>query len=498
MPDGVGTATAAIRGGSVIDLAEWDGDSADLLRQPARPRLTRARGWQRGPRSGSCRQLPNVRQQLGGESTANLVEPVAARLDPPQRRPRGSRRSSRAFVALPSPAASSALALWVVHTWAFAGAHATPYLVVVSPERRTGKTRLLEVLELIVRRPWRAASASEAALFRRIALDAPALMLDEIDAIFGSASERTEPLRAVLNAGNRPGASVARCVGQAEKRVEDFSVYCPKVLAGIDSGRLPDTITDRAVVIHMKRRHAGESVERLRSHKAEADAAPLRDDLAAWAAHHSPRLAEAEPELPDPLNDRAADSWEPLFAIADEAGGEWPDLTRAAAVELTNADDDEATRGAQVLRAMRNAMNGHDVIATAELLEAINADDELPFGGWRDGRGLDARGLARLVRPYGVRPRSIRVEDATPKGYRRDDLREVWERYLPTPPEAQHAPQPPQPPSQSPPEIPASNGHVADVADVAAPAGSNGSDYAQRYRERVKAGAWGLGSGAEA
>ncbi len=92
-------------------------------------------------------------------------------------------------------------------------------------------------------------------------------------------------------------------------------------------------------------------------------------------------LRDAIPELPDELGDRQADAWEPLLAIADLAGGDWGDRARSAAIELSaTADGDEIGRGTQLLVGIRGALDGREVITTAELLEAINADDELPFG----------------------------------------------------------------------------------------------------------------------
>ncbi len=309
------------------------------------------------------------------------------------------------YVVLPGEAERTAVALFVAHTWAFDASHATPYLVVVSPERRTGKTRLLEALTVLAREPWHATSPTEAVLFRKIAKDKPTLLLDEIDAIFGSATERTEPVRAILNAGNRAGASVPRCVGKGSELV-DFSVFSPKVLAGIDTGRLPDTITDRAVVIRMKRRHAGEPVQRFRIRSAIAEAADVNLWLEDWAGRHVGALTEAEPGLPAELGDRAMDAWEPLVAIADLAGDEWTGRARSAAVALSgNGAEEEATYGTQLLQAIAATMDGRERIATAELLEAINADEELPFGGWSDGKGISARGLARKLKPYGVRPK---------------------------------------------------------------------------------------------
>lgn len=203
------------------------------------------------------------------------------------------------FVVLPGPAERLALGLWALHSWAFSSAHCTPYLLVLSPERRAGKTRLLEVLELLAARPWRVAGSSEAAMFRKIEAHNPTLLLDEVDAIFGSHTERTEPLRAVLNAGNRPGSSIPRCVGEGSKQtVVDFDVYCAKVLAGIDTGQLPDTIVDRAITVTMKRRTAAEPVQRFRHRHAKAQTEALREQLAVWAAAAADDLRDAEPELP--------------------------------------------------------------------------------------------------------------------------------------------------------------------------------------------------------
>ena len=341
------------------------------------------------------------------------------------------------YVVLPGKHERHAVALWVAHAWALDGAHATAYILIVSPEKRSGKTRAMEVLELLVARPWRVTGASEAAMFRKIAKNRPTLLLDEIDAIFGSHSERTEPLRAILNAGNRPGATVARCVGE-NKDVEDFPIYCAKALAGIDNDhRIPDTIRDRAVTIRMQRKTGAEPVERLRHRTADAEAKPLRMEFEAWAAGAAvDLLLEADPDLPVELDDRAAEAWEPLLAIADLAAGEWPSRARAAAIALSGEEDrDEVTTGTMLLRAIRDAFGDSDRMATVDLLGTINADDELPFGGWREGKGLDGRRLAKLLKPYGVKPRPIRIDGEVAKGYLREQLEEVWQRWLPSSPD---------------------------------------------------------------
>lgn len=378
---------------------------------------------------------------------------------------------ARRYVVLPGDAEALALALWVLHSWAINGAHATPYLLVVSPEKRSGKTRLLEVLALLVRAPWHTNSTSEAAMFRKIERDSPTLLLDEIDAVFGSTSERTEPLRAILNSGNRRGVTVTRCVGK-DHEVADFSVFCPKVLAGIDKDqRVPDTIRDRAIAIAMRRRHSGEDVARFRERKADEAAAPIRERAAVWAPAVAHRLFEAEPALPDELGDRAADAWEPLFAIADLAGGLWPARARDAAITLSGAGEtDETSTGTLLLSAMRRLLTGHTGMPSADLLDAINLDDELPFGGWRDGKGLDARWLARMLKPYKIKPRTIRLGDDTLKGYRTVDLQDAWTRYLPSESHSVTASRDTEPSESRDPshESPYRDGDVTGVTDVTA------------------------------
>lgn len=360
-------------------------------------------------------------EPLPNDAVGGLLEQVADTLE--------------RYVVLPGEQERDVLALFAAHTWAADGAHATPYVLVVSPEKRSGKSRLLQVLELVVARPWGVIGASEAAMFRKIAKDKPTLLLDEIDAIFGSNSERTEPLRAILNAGNRPGATVARCVGE-NKDVEDFPIFCAKVLAGIDSGhRIPDTIRDRAVTISMQRKTGAEPVARFRYRDANAEAQPIRDSFQRWAVGAVDLLLAANPDLPHELDDRAAEAWEPLFAIADIAGGEWPQRARVAAKALSGeVDRDEVTTGTMLLGAIREAFGDADRLTSANLLGAINADEQLPFGGWRDGKGIDGRGVARLLKPYGVKPRPINLGgEKRAKGYLRKQFEEPWERWLPTP-----------------------------------------------------------------
>jgi hypothetical protein len=157
----------------------------------------------------------------------------------------------RRFVVV-SDMQADAIALWVAHTHAAEAAETTPYLVLTSAEKRSGKTRLLEVLELVVHEPLPTANISDAALFRAIKELGPTLLLDEVDAIFGGKAREREDLRGLLNAGYRRGAVARRMGGAKMTTLEAFPVYCPKAFAAI--GKLPDTIADRSIAIRLQPR----------------------------------------------------------------------------------------------------------------------------------------------------------------------------------------------------------------------------------------------------
>jgi hypothetical protein len=344
------------------------------------------------------------------------------------------------YVILPSAAARLALALYVLHTWAFDAAHCTPYLVIRSATKRSGKTRLEEVIALLVRCPWRIAAASESAMFRKIHAERPTLLLDEVDALFGRGVEGTEPVRAILNAGNRPGASVARVVGEGSNlQTVDFCVYCPKVLAGIVTPRWPDTVLDRSIVIDLQRKKRGESVARFRVRKVEADTEWLRAALGRWAAEHVEVLREAEPELPAALDDRAAESWEPLLAVADlgeaQGGERWGEAARKAARSLATGRVEDDAHGVLALKALKTIFGDLPELSTATITEKLNADDQLPFGEYRKGAGLNGRGLAKLLRPFAISPENVGPKGARAKGYRRAQFVEAWARYCESPAE---------------------------------------------------------------
>jgi hypothetical protein len=337
------------------------------------------------------------------------------------------------FVAYPSEHAHVAHVLWIAHAHAMSAWESTPRIAFLSPEPASGKTRSLEVTELLVPNAVESVNCTPAYMFRKCGAEdgPPTILFDEIDTVFGAKAKENEELRALLNSGHRRGATCGRCVVRGQiVDTEEISSYAAVALAGL--GWLPDTILSRSIIVRMRRRAADEIVEsfRRRVHAPEGEA--LRQQLAGWTATIIDEATAARPPMPPGVEDRAADVWEPLLAIADIAGAGWPERARAAAVALVavSREDVEPSLNMRLLADLRDIFGERDSITTKTILAELCQIEGAP---WSDVRGkpLSDNQLARRLRQYGVKPRTIRTDHGTPRAYLRYDLVDVWRRYLP-------------------------------------------------------------------
>jgi hypothetical protein len=341
------------------------------------------------------------------------------------------------FSVFPSEHCAPTLALWYAHTHAIEQFYVTPRLVLDSAEPGSGKTRVLEVAQYLVRAPEMTISATPAALFRLVSMGPITILFDEVDVIFNPRNGGNhEDLRGLLNAGYKRSATIARCVGDAKNmKVERFPVYAPAALAGI-AGAMPATITTRAITIHMHRRRADEPVEPFRERQVASQAQPLREQLAAWIDSTAAQLGDAQPDMPDGVTDRPAEIWEPLLAIADTAGGHWPDTARGACRHFVLDTGASITSlGVRLLADLRELFTraGTGKMRTTDILPALCELDEAPWGDL-DGKPLDARRVAKELDRYGVKPTPYKYDGKTVKGYQTTGSRglaDAWDRYLP-------------------------------------------------------------------
>ncbi|MFI6332139.1 DUF3631 domain-containing protein [Micromonospora chersina] len=338
------------------------------------------------------------------------------------------------YVILPSAEAVDAVALWIAATHAQpAWAHA-PRLVIRAPEKRCGKSRLLDVVEGCCHNPLITVNASPAAVYRAIGTDnPPTLLVDEADTIFGGKNaEANEDLRGLLNAGHQRNRPAIRWDNNTHS-LEKIPTFAMAALAGI--GAMPDTIEDRAVVVRMRRRAPGETVAPYRHRRDGPALRKVAQRLAAWLAANLAALETAEP--PMPVEDRAADTWEPLVAVADLAGGTWPQRARQAVTVLTTEAGESGNVSTRVrlladVRTAFTVLGNPPAASTHDLLTALNGDEEAPWAGFGP-TGLTGKRLGDLLREFGITSTTIRFPVGQAKGYTRDAFTDAWNRYCPTP-----------------------------------------------------------------
>jgi putative DNA primase/helicase len=338
------------------------------------------------------------------------------------------RAAFRRHLALPD-GADVALALWALHAHAHDAFVVSPVLGITSPEKRCGKSTLLHVLHGVVPRGLPASNITAASLFRAVEKFRPTLLIDEADTFLRDKEE----LRGIINSGHtRASAIVIRSVAVGDDfDARVFSTWGPKAIALI--GTLPDTIHDRAIIIEMRRRGVGEHVERLRLDRTGALDA-LRRQAWTWAQDHLDVLRAADPAVPDELHDRARDNWRPLLAIADLIGGAWPALARSAALRLVGQDDDDGSVRTLLLNDLYRLFHdcGEDRLSSAEIVDALTEREDRPWPEWRNGKPITGRGVAKLLKPFGVTPSVMWIREKSRRGYDRADFADAFARYVRT------------------------------------------------------------------
>jgi hypothetical protein len=334
-----------------------------------------------------------------------------------------------------TPEQADAISLWSLRTHVHDAFDVSPMLVAKSAQKRSGKSRLAQVLERTIARPLLVSGIRPAALLRIIEMSVPTLLLDEMDAAMKRDREMAEALRGIINSAfNRAGARYVLTIptpgGGYEPR--QFSTWAPLLLSGI--GDLPDTVRDRSIEIEMVRKRPEEKVRRLRLRDGH-DLNDLGRKSARWARDNLDTLRAATPQSPPGLSDRAADAWEPLFAIADLCGGDWPLRARQAALTLSGEDAKEDDNIATQLFMDIQTVFTTDQIRSQALVERLVAVEGHPWAEFgRNGQPITQNKLARLLKPYKIGPETIRIgpgEKDTAKGYKLVRFSDAFGRYLP-------------------------------------------------------------------
>ena len=362
-------------------------------------------------------------------NTSELVSAIMAKL--------------REYVVLDSGGAV-AVALYTMLTYIVDELQLCPMLLLQSAVKRSGKTTLLGLLLRMTYRALGVASISSAALYRVVDSLKPTLLLDEVDATLAQKTDTAEALRGLLNAGNdRTSSRVLRCVGE-DKEVVSYDAFGAKVLAGI--GHIPDTMEDRSVVVELRRKLENEKVRRFSVLEDQGEFKEIRRKLLRWARDWGKTVGATRPLIPYGLNDRAADNWSPLLAIADLAGGDWGKRARSVAISISGGiRDNEQDIRFELLKDVRTIFEEEGgeackAFTTSALLQKLCQLEEAPWATFHRGEPINPRGLGRMLKPFGIVSANLKISrdpvtgrDVVAKGYKQETFIDAWMRYLPLP-----------------------------------------------------------------
>jgi putative DNA primase/helicase len=321
----------------------------------------------------------------------------------------------------------TAIPLWILHAWTLDAFYLSPILRITSPTKGCGKSNLLILVGNMLPRHFLSSNLTVATIFRLVDKHKISLAIDEADQSF----RNNEEMVSLINTGYlRQTSNLPRCVGDKHE-VHTFSTWGPKVIAGI--GRLTETTESRCLAINLNKKTKRESVQRVPNHQLNEILNPLKRKCLRWANDNMDKLKESNPLLPDELADRPADNWFPLLAIADLIGGNFPDLARKAAIQLSHSGDtDEEAAGVLLLEDIWDHFQeaSSDRLTSKEIVERLVEMEERPWPEWRQGREITPTGVARLLKPFAVRPKQFKDDSGKKqRGYSKEQFLDPVIRY---------------------------------------------------------------------
>lgn len=318
-----------------------------------------------------------------------------------------------------------AIVLWLISSHQINSFRIFPKLAFISPEKRCGKTTAMEVIHSLSNQGVMASNITGASLYRITEQLQPTLFIDEADTFLKNGDPQLVGL--INSSHTKAGAQVIRCVGE-NFQAKPFSTWMPMVLASI--GELPATIMDRSIAVNLRRKKTHEHTDPIPVDLIDLHER-IREQIQNWCKIHEPTIRASLIRPPDVGNDRAADNWGPLFTAAKAIGGIWTDRCEQAYRHLTTTVELELPT--QLLLDIRTLLQdyGETRISSATLADELCKDSTGPWPTSSNGRPLSQHQLAKLLGPYGIKPKNIRYGDTTLRSYEKNQFTDAFERYLP-------------------------------------------------------------------
>jgi len=303
-----------------------------------------------------------------------------------------------------------------------------PILNISSPERQCGKSTLKDIIYELVPRPINTENCSEASLFRLISSKMPTLLIDESENFISKPE-----LRTILNGGYQKKGVVHRQGGKNYEETIEFSTWCAKCIVGI--GTLHDTLQSRCITIRLKRKLNTDNV--LRKNlilKSEPDFfINYKRKILRFVQENEELILKSEIEMPLELDDRSQNNWEGIFKISQFVSNSILTRVKSASIVLNKLDHDDQSEGIQLLKDLRDLINESqttNLIPSMSITSELNKLLDRPWNDLNRGSGINQNQLARLLKPFDIFPKQLKIEGKNIRGYEKIYFEDAFLRYL--------------------------------------------------------------------
>lgn len=325
----------------------------------------------------------------------------------------------------------NAITLWIVFTWFIDVVHFSPILNIKSPQKRCGKSTLLEFLEKLTYKSLLINNISPAAFFRIFDAYKPTMLIDEADTYLNNNDK--EFFRSIINAGHKRGnCFIYRTDTSGNKSLTPirFNVWGAKAIAGI--GNLAPTIVDRSITIRLERKPVTTNIKKV-IHTEEEVFNTIKAKINRFVLDNYSIVKASKPSMPEYLNDRVRDNWEPLFAIADVAGGNWSETIRKTAVSLSKNYIENEDVEITLLKTIKDYFESNKTtkVHSYQLISFIVEDETSVLSTFNHHRPITPAQIASILKVFDIFPKNIRIGNVNKKGYEYDSFINIFDAYLP-------------------------------------------------------------------
>ena len=334
------------------------------------------------------------------------------------------------FVAWPGPHEHDLATVWALGTHCvdrnMVMVHAAYGRLIFTGIKDSGKTHAMERTLELCPRPDIVSNTTGPALASQIATEHPVVGLDEMDLIIGD-GQAAKDLRNILNSGYKPSGAFRR----AKVKLPVYAAVAASGLAKVLRGNpYLDTLRSRSFIIDMRPAEPGE-IEKYRSRLHEGGAAAIAAAFASWGEANAGAVGDAWPEIPEGLGNRDEEIAAAVLAVAEVAGGDWPERIRAAvcALLLGESDEEPDVAPAERITADVRAVWTGTQVGTADLAARLAALPRSPWGAIFPDPARAGIELASYLRPYGISPVKIWLgeEGRAAQGYKIGQFEGIWE-----------------------------------------------------------------------